>query len=467
MMTAARGEVVVHYGSQTPEAPTHVAVIAKGTLEGGAPRCARVQRNILIEHRMEALDALVGSRRLHEAQQAVGLGGEGARCLLESVVYQVAEHEQRRLGRRQLAREESHVVQSQHTALHSRALFMAWEQRLASAVSGSLLPLPRAATPHNYFINVTRIAADLREAVDELIEPALARLRHDERATDEDCFSSSAGQHLRFRCCVYYSSIAAALLEWRFGDDDVLGASHALAVRPPSPHRALARWLLHPPPHAEPHAIARAEALVDAVGAAGAAGADTRIQDVRQAASQLEGPLGKYATRLSVGGVRGTLWRCEMSTAHTYLVFAPDGGAADGADRDVFVDVSYKQFLVLPEMMAPADFDTAQALDLFADEPDAFVGRAADLSAKMTLAQLQKAFRRIELGAGRSGRGLGAARGGRLSSRPDLAEMVRMRNDGIFALHDWRRRRRICGRPWQVLEQVEPGTAPPPARDLL
>ena len=297
-------------------------------------------------------------------------------------------------------------------------------------------------------VNASRIVEELRAAVDELIEPSIALLRRSEADSDEDCFSTPAGQHLRYRCCVYFSSLAGALLEWRFGVHEDTGpvAWHStvppllpsMASRAPSAYGALARWLLHPPPLAPAHEVARADALI---AAADAAGPDYRIRDVRQAASQLAGPLGKYVSRLRVGGARGTLWRCEASTAHTYLVFEPDGGS--GEADDVFVDVSYKQFLVMPELMGAADFARAQAVQLFADEPDGFVGRAAELRAKMTLDGLRDAFRRIE--AGRA-----ATPSGRLSARPDLAHMVSLRNDGIFALHDRRRRKELCGRPWQT-----------------
>ena len=311
--------------------------------------------------------------------------------------------------------------------------------RIAASTNHSLLPSPPAIAHLNGTATLDHIIFELRDAVNELVEPAIEELRkHETRmGSQEDCFHAPS-QYLRFRCCVYFSSVAASLLQWRFGD--LHRASSAATIsRAPTAYGALARWLLRPPPLSTPHAVARAEQLISHAESEAKSG-DYSLNDLRKAASQLAGPLGQYETRLRIGGVRGTLWRCEVSTVHTFLVFEPLDPT--GTLQDVFVDVTYKQFLVLPELMDATHFENAKAARLFADEPDAFVGSAAALEAKMSLKNLRDAFRRIDHSAA-----TGAAR---LSTRADLEAMVGLRNDGVFALRDRDRRKRLCGRPWQA-----------------
>ena len=321
-----------------------------------------------------------------------------------------------------------------------------WVARLAASVTntGSTASLPPPASPRSPIASVDDVVYELRSAIDELVEPAIAalRLHESQLGSNEDCFHGSAGEHLRFRCCVYFSTLAAGLLEWRFGVDNADANRNVPFARAPSAYSAIARWLLRPPPLSEAHAIAHAESLMASADSAARAGAYS-LDRMRDAASQLAGPLGQYETKLHVGGVRGTLWRCEVSTAHTFLVFEPSAGS--GLAEDLIVDVSYKQFLVLPELMHSHHFDAARAIRLFDDEPESFVGPAAALDEKMSLSSLRAAFRRVDHAVA----GGGAAR---LSTHPDLGRLAALRNDGVFALRDRERRKRMCGRPWQSAE---------------
>jgi hypothetical protein len=327
---------------------------------------------------------------------------------------------------------------------------MSWSARVTARAGVSLLPsvsTPQSSPRINSSHLVAQTIESLRAAVDELVEPAISfvRAREEHEASTEDCFSSDAGRHLRFRCCVYFSTLAGALLEWRFGvhrehHGGWSAAARALTLRAPTPYGALARWLLRPPPLATPHAVARAERLM---AEAGAHDTTYSLSDLRRAAGQLEGPLGQYVARLLVGGARGTLWRCEVTTAHTYLVFEFDHAARAGKrPADIYIDVSYKQFLLLPELMDERHFAAARSGGLFRDEPEAFVGGAAALGTKMTLANLQAAFRTLD-------DAVGAAGAERLATKPELSELVTLRNEGIFALRDRQRRKALCGRPWQ------------------
>lgn len=84
---------------------------------------------------------------------------------------------------------------------------------------------PLAATnPTEKAANTALVAAELRRFVDAYVEPAIASVQAREAALlaagdapPSDCFSSAAGRAIRWRCCIYFSNVAGALLEARFG----------------------------------------------------------------------------------------------------------------------------------------------------------------------------------------------------------------------------------------------------------
>jgi len=270
--------------------------------------------------------------------------------------------------------------------------------------------------------------------------------------TDCRCFATAAGAYLRYRCCVYYSALAAALLETRYGGTAAASAST-------QPYAAMARWLL------EPHAAAGqpAAALAAQLQSEPLTDSSYHLAMLRKAAGLLPGPLGRYQTRLAVNGVLGTLWRCEVSTVHTYLVFSTDSSAI----QDVFVDVTHKQFLVLPDLMEPRHFEACQHLGLFAERADAFVGTAADLASVMTLPALRTALEAVYMAAGdnvstsidvagdieRGDASTGAAGADGVASPfarlRGLEGMHQLRNEFLFAIDQPSRRRQVCGRPSQ------------------
>ena len=149
-------------------------------------------------------------------------------------------------------------------AQHSR-----WDDRLAARVGRPVGPLPTPAAPSEApspAASSEAVRQELQSFVQEYVEPAIAILRAHEtlRGNDETCFASPGGQHLRYRCCVYFSSLAAAMLEWQFGSSTARGgaAVHLLDASHPSHrhaagahaqladrrvlYRLLARWCLQP-----------------------------------------------------------------------------------------------------------------------------------------------------------------------------------------------------------------------------
>ena len=340
--------------------------------------------------------------------------------------------------------------------------------------------------------NSTLILDELSSAVASLVEPAVQRLREAElrHGNQAECFSSAAGVHLRFRCCVYFTALAAGLIEQHFN----LGSSAwRPAVDPPSSsarpltgrdklesleqnhYGAMARWLLQPAPDAPPSAFTLAAELIseadrtagqpsgddsgrahrgecgassDGWKSSGRAVKSSAVRDdaygIRQiaaAAGRLPGPVGRYAASLTVGGVSGTLWRCEVSTVHTYLVFRAPGL------EDVLIDMTFKQLLLIAEWMEPRHFEAARAAGLFSELPDHFVGTSDQLARLMTLPSLEAAMRSAYEGAGDDPQATlrKYAAGGM-----GLEQMHALRNDAVFLLRDPQRRlEHLCGRPSQ------------------
>ena len=327
-----------------------------------------------------------------------------------------------------------------------------------------------------------------------IIEPAIERLRASEmrQGSEEECFKTAAGVHLRFRCCVYFTTLAAGLLEQHYMLPQSLetvryatAAGSGAMVKEieqqrqqqrgvPSHYGAMARWLLPPPPDAPAAAHALAEEFMATAenaspspgsgsGGSGGESSGYSLVRMRAAASRLPGPVGRYAAALRVGGVHGTLWRCEISTVHTYLVFSAAGV------EDILIDVTYKQFLVLPEWMEARHFQAALAANLFAELPDAFVGRVGELDQLMTLPALESAMRLAYAGAGDDAEERLEQQGKAMS----LSEMHTLRSEALFGLRDSRRRSLMCGKPAQHQQQLHElqqaaaqAQAPPPAAVL-
>jgi hypothetical protein len=99
-------------------------------------------------------------------------------------------------------------------------LAVGFRERLAQRVvdgpqvhGADAAPMAPRATAREVIIELSRFIA-------EAVEPALSLLREHEqqRGSVETCFATAGGEHLRFQCCVYYSTLTAAMLEQHYGD---------------------------------------------------------------------------------------------------------------------------------------------------------------------------------------------------------------------------------------------------------
>jgi len=117
-----------------------------------------------------------------------------------------------------------------------------------------------------------------------------------------DCFTTPGGRLMRSRCCVFYSTIAASLLYVRFDTTSSFDFKKLDAK--------MVDWLM------------------------------------RLWALQNDERDGIYSLEMEINGVKGSLIRCEFLEVHTYLLFV-----SPEIDKDILVDVSFKQFLVYPEFI--------------------------------------------------------------------------------------------------------------------
>ena len=203
-----------------------------------------------------------------------------------------------------------------------------WAERLAQRAGHAVPPSHGGAAELNRTLVTAEAVAGLRALVQHQVEPAITALQSREASlsSTEECFSSAAGSFLRFRCCVYYSALAAAIIEARYGvESDPRATSRlegdVLTAPPPralAPYGALARWLLTPAASAGPDAHTLAGEFIATAEAD--EGGSYDLSALRGAASRLPAPLGRYAARVRVHGILGTLWRCEVISAmHTVL----------------------------------------------------------------------------------------------------------------------------------------------------
>ncbi len=327
-----------------------------------------------------------------------------------------------------------------------------WADRLAASNGQPVPPRPPADSPHIVATasapsaSAAEVADELRRFVASEVEPALTSLREHEsrRGNTDTCFGSDAGLHLRARCCVFFSTLAAALLEERYGlpataDDTGGGAATSYALPPAGEvgrlYRALARWFLQPPPSAPAAAAALASRLIAAAGSSLSYGLSALGAD----AAKLPAPLGRYSSRLRVLGVDAVLERCEVSTVHTYLSLR-----SDELDDDVLIDVAFKQMLVVSDWMDERHYRACRDAALFDELADSFVGTPAQLGALMTAAALQSTMSVLYQSVGDD---VGAAP---FAQPAALQGMHELRNQALFSLGDASRRRGLCGRPTQA-----------------
>lgn len=173
-------------------------------------------------------------------------------------------------------------------------------------------------------------------------------------------------------------------------------------------------------------------------------------------ANTLQGPTGRYEAPITVAGVSGRLIKCEMSSTHTYLVFQSTNKKAS---KDVIIDVTYQQFLVITEWMGAQVEELVSAAEnaqLYNRYPKTMVGTDEDFNDFFTEESLRSEMDMILSNAGYAS----SDRGGKLwplGSKPwdnpsSLRTMNHLRNDVMLTLHNAPMRSQHCGLPTQALE---------------
>jgi hypothetical protein len=292
------------------------------------------------------------------------------------------------------------------------------------------------------------VVEELRNYVNVVVEPAIQMMEVNESSSrsPHDCFSTTAGRLLRSRCCVYFSNVAGSLIEAKYGKlrpprgatvDLVNNKSVDLAMV----YQLTAKWLLANPN--DPLAIGvRAEKI-------------RSIDQMHQQANKLQGPTGRYQAPITVAGVSGRLIKCEMSSTHTYLVFQSDNKKES---KDVIIDVTYQQFLIITEWMGSHVEELVRAAgesQLFSRYPKTMVGTDEDFEDLLTEESLQSEMDNILSSAGYAS-STGGGKSWPLAKPWDdqnaLRTMNHLRNNVMLTLHNTELRNQHCGLPTQALE---------------
>jgi len=295
------------------------------------------------------------------------------------------------------------------------------------------------------------VVAELSSFVNEVVDPSIRLMEANESNSNSphDCFSTAAGRVLRSRCCVYFSNVAGSLIEAKFGK---LKPPRAVNLDlsdneiPPLSltYQLMAKWLLANPN--DPLAIGvRAEKI-------------RSIDEMHEKSKTLPGPTGRYEAKIIVAGVPGTLVKCEMGSTHTFLVFQSDN---NNLSKDVIIDVTYQQFLVITEWMDTRVEELALASEktqYFNNLPKFMVGTDDDISEIFTIDGLKSEMDRIVKAAGYSSSDRSKKNGNKKwgtkpwKDRQQLENMHHLRNNVMMSLNNPETRRKFCGLPNQAID---------------
>jgi len=178
------------------------------------------------------------------------------------------------------------------------------------------------------------VIAEIQGFVTTTVEKAIALFTSTElkNGKTEHCFIHPGAIYLRHRCCVYYSNIAASLLYLKYGPDDI--------------------------------------------GDFDFNNININVIDYlfRLFAVQNDQREGIYSVPITVAGISGKLIKCEVLDVHTYLIFV------SSELEDIIVDVTYRQFFYIPDLMEESYYDTIAQANLLKDKNEVFVGTRRELN---------------------------------------------------------------------------------------
>jgi hypothetical protein len=203
----------------------------------------------------------------------------------------------------------------------------------------------------NLFVSYSQLTVlvieELKHFISTHVETAIEHYRRYNSETYEICFSSAAGRYLRHQCCVYFTNIAASQLFAKYG-------------LTPSGNTILDSTVGILQPENFP--------LINVL--------------MRTWAVENDSHSGIYTASLVVAGVQGTLIKCAFLDVHTYLVFTSP------LIEDIIIDVSYFQFLLIPEHLSGVNFQQIEAVRPFDNLYPFFVGQERSLLRLFTTTQV-------------------------------------------------------------------------------
>jgi len=139
---------------------------------------------------------------------------------------------------------------------------------------------------------------------------------------------------------------------------------------------------------------------------------------------------GIYHFPVTISGIAGNITKCEFDTVHTYLVFkAP-------TVEDILIDVTYRQFLIIPDLLSPKHFSRCAKKGVFDHYPEWFVGTDVDFY-KLVNPETLEANMALLVGQEQAG-------------QPSYREQYQLIQRVLF---DKTHRASVCGKPLQRQRQ--------------
>jgi len=243
----------------------------------------------------------------------------------------------------------------------------------------------------------TQFVADLlKQFAVDVAAPSIHMFRERQHLLQnkEPCFSTHAGIHLGYRCCVYYTNIFGALLQQRFA---------------PRISKALARAHSAPIPASIFEPRWRKWATISSVSS------------------------GVYNADISIDGEVFKLQKCEFGDVHTYLVLS------GSSTEDIIIDPSFKQLLLVPDIMDEKGYKRARDMRMYSSFKDIFVGTEREFKRYFGIDQIVDDMKSIY--------GANAFHGSASVTMSDVKKYNALRKQ----LYEKTFRQNVCGKQTQLL----------------
>mmetsp|Transcript_5672 Transcript_5672/g.6557 ORF Transcript_5672/g.6557 Transcript_5672/m.6557 type:complete len:285 (+) Transcript_5672:123-977(+) len=187
---------------------------------------------------------------------------------------------------------------------------------------------------------VQEINTFIQDYVEELADDFIPVLSE----KDKGACSGPGGKYFRTHCCVIYSNLAFVMLENKYGN------------KPGSKF-----WHLF-------HKNRQKSALAVQMRLSPVFGEFNRVATVKD-----DGDTGVYSTTVKIQEIEYKVLKCDIGSLHTYLLLLRKGESVTSREA-IILDMSIKQFYVLPELLTEDDYEELHRLGVEKTTKPWFVG---------------------------------------------------------------------------------------------